>query len=181
MTNVPLEHENSLKRYARSSVFPVVMTDILWLMLTATAAPAVKKSIYIAPIFTVSLFKKNLHSHGNGQWKRGQHLLQTVEKQTDNKSHYLPAVLSKRCEATRWALQISRDHIVGLWLRNQRLLWAVGLRRNIYTLGLGFLIVPLWHITRIWAVSLLISTIRSNGKYVIILLLTPNVYYHNHL
>jgi len=34
------------------------MMDILWLMLTATAAPAVKKSIYIAPIFTVSLFKK---------------------------------------------------------------------------------------------------------------------------
>ena len=27
-------------------------------MLIATAAPAVKKSIYIAPIFTVSLFKK---------------------------------------------------------------------------------------------------------------------------
>lgn len=39
-------------------MFPVVMMDILWLMLTATAAPAVKKRIYTAPIFTVSLFKK---------------------------------------------------------------------------------------------------------------------------
>ena len=140
-----------------------------------------KKCIYTAPTFPVSLFKKNPHSHGNSQWKRGQHLLQTVERLTDNKSHYLPAVLSKRCEAMRWALQISRDHIVRLWLSNQRLFVVIGLCWNIYTLGLGFLIVPLWHITRICAVSLLISTIQSNGKYVIILLLTSNTYCHNQL
>lgn len=89
-----------------------------------------KVHLYRAYIYSFT-FQEKTHSHRNGQWKRGQHLLRTVEKQTDNKSHYLPAVLSKRCEAMRWALQISRVLIVGLWLRNQRLLWAVGLRRNI--------------------------------------------------